>query len=479
MKSNHSVMLKLLLLLILLGSSNAFVSNYKKLGDGWCRPAGCNIKDSSCRVSGFWKDETSKEQCHSMCSNVSCGAFASSFASYYYPNRCYIYGAGISRAGWNSYPQMETVATQTNGAVGVECFVRSPAYTFSIDGNGLLKYGSGYVCDDGFEANEAEFVCRVLGHDDPSFSTSQHVSGSFSMDDLDCPSGASSLSKCTFTTQHDCVSHEGIRLTCETFSIDGNGLLKYGSGYVCDDGFGANEAEFVCRVLGHDNPSFSTSQHVSGSFSLDDLDCPSGASSLLQCTFTTQHDCGSQEGIRLTCEKFSIDGNGLLKYGSGYVCDDGFEANEAEFVCRVLGHDDASFSTSQHVSGSFSMDNLDCPSGASSLSKCTFTNTNNCQSHEGIRLTCKTFSIDGNGLLKYGSGYVCDDGFGANEAEFVCRVLGHDGASFSTSQHVSGSFSMDNLDCPSGASSLSQCTFTTQHDCGSHEGIRLTCGSSG
>ena len=104
------------------------MNDYKKLGDGWCRPARCDVTDSNCRVSGFWKDETSSEECQSMCSEVSCGSYASSSSLYDYPNRCYIHGAGSERAGWNSFPQTETVAKQTSGIIHVECFERIGNY---------------------------------------------------------------------------------------------------------------------------------------------------------------------------------------------------------------------------------------------------------------------------------------------------------------------------------------------------------------
>ena len=74
---------------------------------------------------------------------------------------------------------------------------------------------------------------------------------------------------------------------------------------------------------------------------------------------------------------------------------------------------------------------------------------------------------------------VCDDDFGAAEANAVCYQLGFDlgGASYDTT-HGDGGFSMDNLNCPSGAVSLSECS-TSQapysDNCADRETVGIEC----
>ena len=96
-----------------------------------------------------------------------------------------------------------------------------------MDGNGILKYGDGYVCDDGaydvmsdddgFSDNTAHFICRELGYAFfQSYISGMNIkSGFISMDDLDCPGNATSLSSCEYTFHHNCGLSEGIKLHCQ------------------------------------------------------------------------------------------------------------------------------------------------------------------------------------------------------------------------------------------------------------------------
>merc|ERR1719410_1752509 len=109
-------------------------------------------------------------------------------------------------------------------------------------------------------------------------------------------------------------------------------------------------------------------------FALDDLDCPPGALELEDCTYRESHNCLSDEAIELTCggPAFTLDAQGVLKYGSGYVCDDLFDANEADMVCASMGLGEAeSFEPAQTIARlvyeGFTMDNLECPAGATTL----------------------------------------------------------------------------------------------------------------
>ena len=74
---------------------------------------------------------------------------------------------------------------------------------------------------------------------------------------------------------------------------------------------------------------------------------------------------------------------------------------------------------------------------------------------------------------------VCDDGFGAAEADAVCRQLGFagGGTSYDTT-HGSSRFAMDDLDCPSGAAGLSECSTSREpytDNCGDSETVGIEC----
>ena len=77
-------------------------------------------------------------------------------------------------------------------------------------------------------------------------------------------------------------------------------------------------------------------------------------------------------------------------------------------------------------------------------------------------------------------GPVCDDIWGNNHANVVCRQLGFPGGIATTSSHfgpVSTSiFAMDNVQCTGTEASLIECTHLTSDNCGTHEGAGVKCG---
>ena len=96
-----------------------------RIGDEFCRPAGCDISSSSCRVNGYWKDESNYEECKTECiSDLACIGIAVSDDTYNYPNRCYVYGTVSSKVGWNSYLQNYFDVHTSTGRNGVDCYRR-------------------------------------------------------------------------------------------------------------------------------------------------------------------------------------------------------------------------------------------------------------------------------------------------------------------------------------------------------------------
>lgn len=96
---------------------------------------------------------------------------------------------------------------------------------FSINENGVLMWGNGFVCIDHFSDFSARVVCNEMGFGDFEswengrmfvnlFNNPNGYVFSFTMDDLKCPSGASRLSDCTYQTTHNCPPHHAVRLVC-------------------------------------------------------------------------------------------------------------------------------------------------------------------------------------------------------------------------------------------------------------------------
>jgi len=90
--------------------------------------------------------------------------------------------------------------------------------------------------------------------------------------------------------------------------------------------------------------------------------------------------------------------------------------------------------------------------------------------------------IDTNNFVKIDDGFLCDDGFGIDEARMICKVMtgSPDGAKYLHGGKISTDhFSADNMNCPSNASSISDCEVDLHFEnCASHEGIRVLCGSN-
>ena len=82
---------------------------------------------------------------------------------------------------------------------------------------GLLLWNGGTVCDDSFNDNAADAICRVLGHDGHSSWRSGQIYSiqsnyDIKMDDVSCSSGA--WTSCSYITNHNCGHSEDIHLVC-------------------------------------------------------------------------------------------------------------------------------------------------------------------------------------------------------------------------------------------------------------------------
>ncbi|XP_042073038.1 deleted in malignant brain tumors 1 protein-like, partial [Haplochromis burtoni] len=271
-------------------------------------------------------------------------------------------------------------------------------------------------------------------------------------------------------------------------------------GTVCDDGWGLNDAEVVCRELDCGKAlSALRSSHFgegTGEIWLDDVSCSGSESSLTKCGhkgFGT-HDCTHQKDAGVICSdaRIKLTGSGSARCSGrveiyhqkrwGTVCDDGWDLNDAEVVCKQLDCGTALAAPKEaHFgdgSGPIWLDDVSCSGNERFIIQCQHRRSgeNSCThnkdagvicSGDQIRLvnpdTSESAHCSGRVEINHRNrwGTVCDDGWDPNDAEVVCRELNCGTALNATkSAHFgkgTGQIWLDDVDCSGSERSLTEC----------------------
>nr|XP_023415613.1 deleted in malignant brain tumors 1 protein-like [Loxodonta africana] len=311
-------------------------------------------------------------------------------------------------------------------------------------------------------------------------------------------------------------------------------------GTVCDDLWGKNEAQVVCRQLGCGTavsaPGEAHFGQGTGPILLDNVQCSGTEAYLGQCSHAGwfAHNCGHGEDAGVICSDWpqlqlvngpsQCSGRVEVFYQGrwGRVCDDRWDMNEADVVCRQLGCGRALAAPVEaqfgEGSGEFLLDDVACTGRESFLGQCPHAGwyLHNCGPGEDASIVCADLVItsgpppvswpgslifisteawpalklvNGRGRCSGGVevsyqgtwGSVCDDGWGLKEAQVVGRQLGcgqvvsgPHGAHFSPSF---GKILLDNVQCSGEEQHLALCAHNTwfTHNCGHEEDAGAIC----
>ncbi|KAM3834280.1 scavenger receptor cysteine-rich domain-containing protein DMBT1 isoform 15-T15 [Vipera latastei] len=352
----------------------------------------------------------------------------------------------------------------------------------------------GTICDDGWDINDAQVVCRQLacGKAIQALPKAEfgEGTGSIFLDELKCKGNESSLEECAHNPWgvHNCLHKEDagvicsgpavttpppelsttsaelttqerresalatttssltVRLTNGKNRCQGRLEIFYNGnwGTVCDDGWDLEDAKVVCRQLACGEVMEATSEAYfgqgTGNILLENVQCKGNESSIEECSNPGWgiHRCGHKEDAGVICsetvslttknpiiptptkttsevpaptkttsevpEKSLRLVNGEDKCrgrievffnGSwGTICDDGWDINDAQVVCRQLACGKAIQALPKaefgEGTGSIFLDELKCKGNESSLEECAHNpwGVHNCLHKEDAGVIC-------------------------------------------------------------------------------------------
>ncbi|GAB0095519.1 Peptidase S1 domain-containing protein [Sergentomyia squamirostris] len=235
----------------------------------------------------------------------------------------------------------------------------------------------GYVCDDKFDMRDANVICRELGfplgaaevrgnsYYPPHRSMLRgDDSAIFLVDELDCRGNEKTMRECDFSGWgvHDCNAEEVVGIVCKVPVM--TCPLDY---WLCDTSQECIPLGFLCDSV---------------------PDCTDHSDE-------DQRHCAAPIEVRLIGGQTNLEGRVEIKYRQiwGTVCDDDFNIEEANVMCRSLGFYGPSYvmkNTFGPGTGIIWLDQVDCIGNETSIEQCSHWHwgEHNCAHSEDVGIRC-------------------------------------------------------------------------------------------
>nr|XP_022314499.1 uncharacterized protein LOC111119012 isoform X5 [Crassostrea virginica] len=354
------------------------------------------------------------------------------------------------------------------------------AYTLELDHDNrlLVLHGAsvnGTACLWNFDANDASVICRQSGYGQQgTFFTLPHIGIPHALFNVRCNGTESSIDECGYDTYdqfHVCYMMGDIGIECTTSPTAGYGgqadvtigpggrvfaLTMNGTGTVCGDQWDDSDADVVCRQMGF--PSGTATQlprDYMYNHHIFNVRCMGNESQVQQCPVDESDIygiCSMYGDAGVSCSNvtmgpmmsmsFAHDGRVLAHNynGTGTVCGEMWDDNDAGVLCRQLGFASGSaiLLPRDPVFNRFYF-NVNCFGNETDVQSChasTYDISGMCGYFEDAGVVCNGMPSGGQAdvtigpggrvfaLTMNGTGTVCGDQWDDSDADVVCRQMG-------------------------------------------------------